>query len=411
MINSQLIKEDFPILKEKVGSYPLTYLDNAATTQKPKVVVDAIAEYYYKINANPHRGAHTLSHLATEAYEKGRETVANFIGASDVNTIVFTHNTTEAINLVAKTFLKTILSNDDHITVSVTDHHSCMLPAMNIADNIGANIDQLTINQDYDITDTEIKSKIHAKTKMVFIGHISNVLGSKNPIEAIIKRCREVGAYILVDGAQAVPHMPINVEELDVDFYCFSAHKMLGPMGIGVLYGKSHLLKEMTPYNHGGNMVNFVTGDEISYKDAPHKFEAGTQNVEGVYAFTKAIEYLNELGMDQVKDHEEELLTYALEQLETIHGLKIYGTKDPKSMSGVLSFNIEGIHPHDIASILDMRGIAIRSGFHCAQPLMQALELPSTCRVSFYIYNDKEDIDALVQGLIEARRLLHYEPK
>lgn len=404
MLNPYEIKKDFPMFNAE-QNHNLIYLDNAATTQKPTQVLNAIRDYYTSFNANPHRGAHRLSYLSTETYEKGRQNVADFIHSPDANSIVFTHNTTEAINMVARSFLGPLLKENDHITLSITDHHSCMLPPLSIAREKGAHADYLQLSSDYTLPLEEIEAKIHAKTKMVFIGHYSNVLGIPLPVEAIIKRAREVGAYVLIDGAQAVPHMPIDVTELDADFYTFSAHKMLGPMGIGVLYGKYNLLQRMLPYNYGGNMVNFVDEEEISYKDAPHGLEAGTQNVEGVHAFSAAIDYLRQVGMDNIHAHQQQLITYAVEKLKEVPGIELYIPEDITCLSGLISFNMDNVHPHDVASILDMRGIAIRSGFHCAQPLMKSLELPSTCRASFYIYNSKEDVDALVEGLKEVRRL------
>ncbi|WP_105618714.1 SufS family cysteine desulfurase [Vallitalea okinawensis] len=406
-MNVETIRKDFPILSKEINNRPLIYLDNAATTHKPLQVIEAISDYYKEFNANPHRGAHALSYFSTEFYEQGRQKVKTFIGANGTDEIIFTHNTTEAINMVAKSFLEHILRPDDSITVAISDHHSCLIPPFEAAKRVGAGIDYLELDQ-YLISDEEIENKIHKGTKMVFIGHVSNVLGTINPIEKIIHRAKEVNAYVLIDGAQAVPHERIDVSKLDVDFYCFSGHKMLGPMGIGVLYGKKELLQQMLPYNYGGNMVNFVTKNKVDFKRAPHGFEAGTQNVEAVYGLTKAIDYLNHIGMDKIKEHERKLLDYALKQLNSIDGIELYGPEDLEYRTGVISFNLGDIHPHDIASVLDMDGIAVRSGYHCAQPLMNYLNLPSTCRASFYLYNNLKDIDFLVEGLLKARRYLTY---
>lgn len=399
------IKEDFPILKEEANGHPLVYLDNGATTQKPEVVLGAMTDYYLKANANPHRGSHYLSNLSTEHYENARQTVADFIGSSSEE-VVFTRNTSESINLVAHGLIKDLLSEGDEVVTSIADHHSCMLPLRQVAQEKGAKLHYLAMTKDYDLDLSSLHEVINAHTKVIFLGHVSNVVGTLHPIEKIIQRGREVGAIILIDGAQAVPHKKVDVRQLDVDFYCFSGHKMLGPLGIGVLYGKKELLKKMKPLYYGGSMVEFVDAKETYLKESPHKFEAGTPPVAEAVGLAAAINYLQEVGMDQIALHEKEILDYALSKLKDVEDLTLYLPPE-ESRTSILAFSVKDVHPHDVAFILDMKGIAVRSGFHCAQPLHQHLDIPPTCRASFYLYNTKEDVDHFVQELKEVRRSLY----
>lgn len=407
MIDVKAIKKDFPVFRHKIKEKDLVYLDNAATTHKPQSVLEAIQSYYSLYNANPHRGAHYLSYKATELYEQGREIVKNFIHAKSEQEIVFTKNTTESINLVAMGFLRHILQPDDQVVCSISDHHSCLLPLRKVAEEKCCGIDYFELDHDYSITDDEINNKITKKTKAVFIGHISNVIGTVNPIKKIIKRAHEMGAYVLVDGAQSAPHMPIDVQDLDADFFCFSSHKMLGPMGIGILYGKSHLLDKMEPVYFGGSMIDMVDDSQLTYKPYPYKFEAGTQNVEGVVGTIAAIEYLQDIGMENIWKHGQALTHYLIHELSSLPYMTVYSTKDPYNRSSVVSFNMENAHPHDVASIVDLQGVAIRAGLHCARPLMQFLSINSTCRASSYIYNDERDMDQFIESLKEARRCLY----
>ncbi|MGL4656154.1 MAG: cysteine desulfurase [Sarcina sp.] len=390
--------KDFPTLREKDGKR-IIYLDSGATTQKPVSVIEAVKKYYTEENANPHRGAYKLSMTATEVYEGAREKVRAFIGAEKVEEIIFTKNSTEAFNLLAMSYGMNFINEGDEIVISIAEHHSNLIPWQNVARAKKAILKYMYVDENGELTDEEINSKITDKTKLVSVTGVSNVLGIKNPIEKIIKLAHEKGAKVIIDGAQLVPHTKVDVQKLDADFLVFSGHKMLGPMGIGVLYGKEELLNEMPPYIFGGDMVEYVYEDNATFAELPYKFEGGTQNVGAAAGLSAAIDYLEDLGMDEVERIEKELITYALEKFKTLPYIKIYGTADPSKKEGVISFEMDGVHPHDVSSILDTYGIAVRAGNHCAQPLMRFYDVNSTTRASFYFYNTKEDIDKLIEGL------------
>lgn len=390
--------EDFPVLKEKNGER-IVYLDSGATTQKPKSVIEAVEKYYKEENANPHRGAYKLSMVATEVYENAREKVKNFIGAENSCEIIFTKNSTEAFNLLAMSFGMNFIEKGDEIVISIAEHHSNLIPWQNVARAKGAVLKYMYVDENGELTDEEIKSKITDKTKLVSVTGVSNVLGIINPIEKIIKYAHEKGAKVIIDGAQLVPHRKVDVQKLDADFLIFSGHKMLAPMGIGVLYGKKEILNDMPPYIFGGDMVEYVYEDNATFAPLPAKFEGGTQNVGAAAGLAAAIDYLEELGMDNVEQIEKELTAYALERFKELPYIKIYGTSDVDKKEGVISFEMEGVHPHDVSSILDNYNIAVRAGNHCAQPLMRFYDVNSTTRASFYFYNTKEDIDRLIEGL------------
>ncbi|MGL5765564.1 MAG: cysteine desulfurase [Sarcina sp.] len=390
--------KDFPTLREKDGKR-IIYLDSGATTQKPVSVIEAVKKYYTEENANPHRGAYKLSMTATEVYEGAREKVRAFIGAEKVEEIIFTKNSTEAFNLLAMSYGMNFINEGDEIVISIAEHHSNLIPWQNVARAKKAILKYMYVDENGELTDEEINSKITDKTKLVSVTGVSNVLGIKNPIEKIIKLAHEKGAKVIIDGAQLVPHTKVDVQKLDADFLVFSGHKMLGPMGIGVLYGKEELLNEMPPYIFGGDMVEYVYEDNATFAELPYKFEGGTQNVGAAAGLSAAIDYLEDLGMDEVERIEKELITYALEKFKTLPYIKIYGTTDPSKKEGVISFEMDGVHPHDVSSILDTYGIAVRAGNHCAQPLMRFYDVNSTTRASFYFYNTKEDIDKLIEGL------------
>ncbi|MGL5577124.1 MAG: cysteine desulfurase [Sarcina sp.] len=397
MINRDFYK-DFPTLSEKDGKRVI-YLDSGATTQKPVSVIEAVDKYYREQNANPHRGAYELSVMATEVYEGAREKVKNFIGADKVEEIVFTKNSTEAFNLLAMSYGMTFINEGDEIVISIAEHHSNLIPWQNVARAKKAILKYMYVNENGELTDEEINSKITEKTKLVSVTGVSNVLGIRNPIEKIIKVAHEKGAKVIVDGAQLVPHEKVNVKELDVDFLVFSGHKMLAPMGIGVLYGKKELLDAMPPFLFGGDMVEYVHEDSATFAQTPYKFEGGTQNVGAAAGLSAAIDYLEELGMDNINAIEKELTAYALERFRDLPYIKIYGKADIDKKGGVIAFEMDGVHPHDVSSILDNSGIAVRAGDHCAQPLMRFYNAKSTTRATFYFYNTKEDIDKLIEGL------------
>ncbi len=392
------IKKDFPILENR----KISYLDSGATTQKPLKVINAIEEYYKKYNANPHRGAYSLSIEATEAYENTRTKIAEFINAQNREEIIFSKNATESLNLLAYSYGLDNLKKDDEIVISIMEHHSNLVSWQKVAKKTESKLKYMYINENYEIPDEEIENKITDKTKIVGITHVSNVLGTINNIEKIIKCAHKHGAVVIVDASQSIPHMKIDVQKLDADFLVFSGHKMLAPLGIGVLYGKKQLLNNMTPFLMGGDMIEYVYEQDTTFAPLPNKFEAGTQNVEGVIGLGAAIDYLQNLGYDKIHEIENEVLTYARQELSKLDYLTLYLTKNEKNHSGVISFNINGVHPHDVASILDSEGVCVRSGNHCAQPLMRSLGIDSTCRASFYIYNTKEDVDNLVKGLNKA---------
>lgn len=401
-------RSDFYTLNNIVDNKPLVYLDSAATTQKPQAVIDAIKNYYENYNANPHRGAYSLSIKATELYENAREKVKDFINADDAKEIIFTKNATEALNLLAYSYGMNFINEGDEIAISIMEHHSNLIPWQRVAKAKKAVLKYLYINEEGIIPESEIKEKISNKTKLVAITHVSNVLGTINPVKDIIKVAHDNGAVALIDGSQSVPHMKVDVKDLDADFLVFSAHKMAGPMGIGVLYGKEEILEKMPPFQFGGDMVEYVYEQDATFDELPHKFEGGTQNVGGAVGLSAAIDYLNSVGMDNVEKMEKELTEYAIEKLKELSYIKIYGTKDINKRSGVISFNIDNIHPHDAASILDSYNIAIRAGNHCAQPLMRYMNINSTCRISFYLYNTKEDVDKFIDALKNVRKWLGY---
>ena len=389
------LKKDFPILKKK----QITYLDSGATTQKPIQVINTINEYYKTINANVHRGAYSLSVEATTRYEQARKKIANFINSPSAEQVIFTKNATESLNLIAYSYGMEILKKDDEIVLSIMEHHSNLVPWQKVTKNIGSKLNYMYINEEFEISDEEIEKKITEKTKIVGITHVSNVLGTINNVKKIINVAHKKGAVVIVDASQSIPHMKIDVQDLDCDFLVFSGHKMLAPLGIGVLYGKKQLLNEMTPFLMGGDMIEYVYEQETTYAPLPNKFEAGTQNIEGVIGLEAAIDYIENIGYDKIAEIENEVVNYAREELSKLDFLELYITPNKENHSSVISFNIKGVHPHDVASILDNYGICVRSGNHCAQPLMRYLGIDSTCRASFYLYNTKEDVDKLVEAL------------
>ncbi|EGP7420861.1 cysteine desulfurase [Listeria monocytogenes] len=399
MIDIQKIRADFPILDQEINEKPLAYLDNAATSQKPKQVIEALTHYYEFDNANVHRGVHTLAARATDAYESARGKVAKFIHAREVAEIIFTRGTTSAINLVVDSYAEANIEAGDVIVISYLEHHSNLIPWQQLAKRKGAVLKYIELEEDGTISVEQAKKTIGEKTKIVALAHVSNVLGTITPIKEIAAIAHQFGAVILVDGAQAVPHMEVDVVDLDADFYAFSGHKMMAPTGIGALYGKRELLDAMEPTEFGGEMIDFVELYDSTWKELPWKFEAGTPIIGGAIALGAAIDYLAEVGLENIHAHEQALASYAMEEMSKIEGITIYGPKDASKRCGLVTFNLEGAHPHDIATILDEDGVAIRAGHHCAQPLMKWLDVSSTARASFYIYNTKEEIDALIDGL------------
>ncbi|HEL1968477.1 TPA: cysteine desulfurase [Streptococcus suis] len=399
------IRKDFSILDQVVNDEPLVYLDNAATTQKPQQVLDVLADYYQKDNANVHRGVHTLSDRATARYEAARQKVADFIQAKSSKEILFTRGTTTSLNWVAQ-FAKEILQPDQEVIISVQEHHSNIIPWQQACQQTGAKLRYVTL-KDGELDMDHLRSLLSSKTKFVSLAHVSNVLGSVAPIGEIAELVHQVGAYLVVDGAQSVPHMAVNVQELDVDFYAFSGHKMLGPTGIGVLYGKEELLNRMSPVEFGGEMIDFVYEQSATWKELPWKFEAGTPNIAGAIGLGAAIDYLTEIGMDAIQAHEAELVDYVFPKLQAIPGLTIYGSQDLSKRTGVIAFNLDDLHPHDVATALDYEGVAVRAGHHCAQPLLRYLQVPATVRASFYIYNTKADCDKLVEAIIKTKEFFN----
>ena len=395
------IKNDFPILKNK----NLVYLDSGATTQKPEQVINAIEDYYKNNNANPHRGAYDLSIKATECYENTRAKIAKFINAKNAEEIIFSKNATEGLNLIAYSYGLNNLQKDDEVVISIMEHHSNLVPWQKVARQTGSKLKYMYINNKYEISDEEIKNKITPKTKIVGITYVSNVTGTINDVKKIIKQAHSVGAIAIVDASQAIPHMKIDVQDLDCDFLVFSGHKMLAPLGIGVLYGKKSILDKMPPFIMGGDMIEYVYEQETIFAQLPNKFEAGTQNVEGVVGLGAAIDYIEEIGYNEIQEIEHEVVSYARQELSKLKYLELYITPNCENHSSVISFNIKGIHPHDVASILNEQGICVRSGNHCAQPLLRSLGIDSTCRASFYIYNTKEDVDKLVMALNKAYKM------
>ena len=392
------IKKDFPLLENE----NIAYLDSGATTQKPIQVIKAVEEFYQKYNANPHRGAYSLSVEATEQYENTRTKIAKFINAKHREEIIFSKNATESLNLIAYSYGLDNLKKDDEVVISIMEHHSNLVPWQKMTKQTGSKLKYMYINENYEITDEEIENKITDKTKIVGITHVSNVLGTINNVKKIIKYAHKKGAVVIVDASQSIPHMKIDVQDLDADFLVFSGHKMLAPLGIGVLYGKREILNKMTPFLMGGDMIEYVYEQETTFAPLPNKFEAGTQNVEGVIGLGAAIDYIENLGYDKIQEIEHEVISYARQELSKLDYLTLYTTPNEENHSSVISFNIKGVHPHDVASILDSEGVCVRSGNHCAQPLMRFLGIDSTCRASFYIYNTKEDVDKLVKALDKA---------
>ena len=403
MLDIQKIRADFPILSQTVNGKPLVYFDNGATSQKPQVVIDAISNYYQEINANIHRGVHTLSQLATDAYEVSRGKIQNHINAKHAHEVIFTSGTTHSINAVANGFAS-ILKSGDVVLVSAMEHHSNIVPWQLLCEKTGAILKVIPMNEKGELILSEFDKLLSDKTKIVTVNHISNALGTINPIEYMIKKAHEVGAAILIDGAQAVPHLKPDVQALKCDFYVFSGHKICGPTGTGILYGKEAWLNKLPPYQGGGEMIKEVTFEKTTYADLPHKFEAGTPNIAGGIVLGTAIDYLNEIGFDNIAAYEHELLDYGTKRLLEIEGLKIFGTAEAKT--SVISFNIEGIHPYDIGTIIDKLGIAVRTGHHCAQPIMDFFKIPGTIRASFAFYNTKEEIDAMVDAIKKAQMML-----
>jgi len=399
----QKIRKDFPILNREVNGKPLVYFDNAATSQTPVQVIDTIADYYKNYNANIHRGVHALSQEATDAYEAARQKIQKHLNAAHPHEIIFTSGTTHSINIVSNGYAQ-LLREGDELIVSALEHHSNIVPWQMLCEKTGAVLRVIPMNEDGVLIMSEYEKLLSDKTRLVFVNHVSNALGTVNPIEEIITMAHAVGAEVLIDGAQASPHIRADVQALDVDYYVTSAHKLCGPTGIGMLYGKESALKRLPPFQGGGEMIAEVTFEKTTYADLPHKFEAGTPNIAGGIAFGAALDYINAIGMEQIAAYEEELLQYATDKLSKIPGLKIYGTAPQKT--AVISFNVEGIHPYDIGSILDKLGIAVRTGHHCAQPIMDYYQIPGTVRASLSFYNTFEEIDRMVEALIKAITML-----
>lgn len=402
-LNTEKIKQDFPIFNQKINDETLVYLDNAATSQIPKFVEEKVRDFNEKERANVHRGVHALGLRATNQYESSRQKVANFIGANNAQEVIFTSGCTDSLNLVAASFGEQNIQAGDEILVSIMEHHSNLLPWQQLAKRKQAKLNFIEINSDGLLDIENLKSKISSKTKIVALTHVSNVLGTINPIKELTDLAHEKGAIVVVDGAQAVGHFPIDVAELNVDFYAFSGHKMFAPTGIGVLYGKKDLLDKMQPYRLGGEMIANVTREGATWAEVPYKFEAGTPNIAGAIGLGAAIDYLRSLDFELIQKHEQELTSYALEKLKNVSGLTIYGPQKSNGRIGVISFNLKNIHPHDLATALDLNGIEVRAGHHCAQPLMASLDTESTVRASLSIYNTKDDIDKLVSSLHEAK--------
>ncbi|SFS42946.1 aminotransferase class V-fold PLP-dependent enzyme [Lutibacter maritimus] len=403
MIDIDKVRADFPILKETINGKPLVYFDNAATSQKPQVVIDSIVNYYSTINSNIHRGVHTLSQKATDAYEEARIKIQKHFNAKNSYEIILTAGTTHSINIVATGFTS-LLNKGDEIIVSALEHHSNIVPWQMLCERTGAILKVIPMNLDGELVMSEYDNLLSNKTKLVFVNHVSNALGTINPIEEIIEKAHKVGAAVLIDGAQSCPHLKPDVQALDVDFYVASAHKLCGPTGVGMLYGKEAWLNKLPPYQGGGEMIKQVTFEKTTYADLPHKFEAGTPNICGGIAFGTALDYMNSIGFDNIAAYEHELLEYATKKLLEIEDLKIYGTS--KNKTAVISFNIGNIHPYDIGSIIDKLGIAVRTGHHCAQPIMDFYKIPGTVRASFSFYNTFEEIDIFISALKKAKMML-----
>jgi cysteine desulfurase / selenocysteine lyase len=397
------IRNQFPILHQEVNGSPLVYLDSAATSQKPIQVIEALEKYYREYNSNVHRGVHTLGTRATDGYEGAREKVRKFINAKSTEEVIFTRGTTTALNTVAASYGAANLKEGDEIVISHMEHHSNIIPWQQVAKKTGAQLKYLPLQEDGSISIADVQSTITSNTKIVSIMQVSNVLGVINPIKEIAKIAHENGAIMVVDGAQSAPHMKIDVQDLDCDFFAFSGHKMCAPTGIGVLYGKKKLLENMEPIEFGGEMIDFVELYDSTWKELPWKFEGGTPIIAGAIGLGAAIDFLEQIGLDQIAEHEHKLAAYAMEKMSAVEGITIFGPKDPANRAGLVTFNINDVHPHDVATVLDAEGIAVRAGHHCAQPLMRWLKQSATARASFYLYNTEEDIDKLVKGLIKTK--------
>ncbi|XHV64162.1 cysteine desulfurase [Streptococcus dysgalactiae subsp. equisimilis] len=405
MLDANHIKQDFNILDQLVNDEPLVYLDNAATTQKPTVVLEALRSYYETDNANVHRGVHTLAERATSQYEASRQLVADFIKAKSSKEVIFTRGTTTSLNWVAR-FAEQVLTAGDEVLVSVMEHHANIIPWQQVCQKTGAKLVYAYLKHgQLDMTD--LARKLTPKTKFVSLAHVSNVLGCVNPIKEIAELVHANGAYLVVDGAQSIPHLPIDVQELDCDFFAFSAHKMYGPTGLGILYGKEELLHQMEPIEFGGEMIDFVYEQSATWKGLPWKFEAGTPHIAGAIGLAAAVSYLQDIGMTEVQAHEADLVAYILPKLRAIEGLTLYGPEQPENRAGVIAFNLDGLHPHDLATALDYEGVAVRAGHHCAQPLLSYLNVSATVRASFSLYNTREDCDRLVDAILKAKEFFN----
>ena len=402
MINQE-IKSYFPILNQEINGHPLVYLDSAATSQKPVQVIEAIKNYYEFDNANVHRGVHTLGNRATEKYEGAREKVRKFINADSMEEIIFLRGTTTAINLIAQSYGRANVEEGDEIVITYMEHHSNIIPWQQLAKERGAILKYVELEKDGTISLEQVRAAVTERTKIVSMVYVSNVLGTMNPVKEIAQIAHENGAVMVVDGAQAAPHLKIDVQQLDCDFFAFSGHKMCGPTGIGVLYGKKDLLNNMEPVEFGGEMIDFVGLYDSTWKELPWKFEGGTPIIAGAVGLGAAIDFLNEIGLNEIEKHEHQMAAYAMDKMSSIEGLEIYGPADPQQRAGIVTFNLNDVHPHDVATVLDMSGIAVRAGHHCAQPLMKWLEVTATARASFYLYNSESDVDRLVEGLRSAK--------
>jgi cysteine desulfurase / selenocysteine lyase len=402
-MNVQEIRKQFPILDQEVNGHPLVYLDSAATSQKPISVIEAINDYYRKHNSNVHRGVHTLGTRATDGYEGAREKVRKFINAASTEEVIFTRGTTTSINTIAASYGRANVSEGDEIVISHMEHHSNIIPWQQLAKEKGATLKYVPLQEDGTISIEDVRETVTPQTKIVSIMMVSNVLGTMNPVKEIAKIAHENEAVMVVDGAQSAPHMKVDVNDLDCDFFAFSGHKMAGPTGIGVLYGKKALLEAMEPVEFGGEMIDFVGLYDSTWKELPWKFEGGTPIIAGAIGLGAAIDFLEQIGLDEIEKHEHKLAAYALEKMSEVEGLTVFGPNDPSKRAGIVTFNIDDVHPHDVATVLDAEGIAVRAGHHCAQPLMKWLKVSATARASFYLYNTEEDIDKLVAGLVKTK--------
>ena len=407
MAETENFRKDFPLLRQEMNGRPIVYLDNGATTQKPESMIRAMCGYYGGCNANPHRGAYALSVEATDIYETARERVRRFIGAKEAREIIFTKNATEALNLVAYSYGLSNIGSGDEIVLTIAEHHSNLVPWQRVAKAKGAALKYIYLEKDGNLSEKDIAEKITKKTKIVAVTHVSNVLGLVNPVRRVADRAHEAGAVVVVDGSQSVPHLAANVQELGADFFAFSGHKLLAPMGVGVLYGRAALLEAMPPFLSGGDMIEYVEEQESTYAELPAKFEAGTQNVGGAAGLTAAIDYLENLTFARVKAVEDDLLSYALPRLRALPWIELYGCDSERdNKTGIVTFNVKGVHPHDVSTILDSEGVAIRAGHHCAQPLMKYLGQAATCRASFYFYNTRQDVDRWLDALEKVREVM-----